>query len=237
MDKFVVMISGANRGIGLEIAKKLFQDTKYYLSLGVRNIEDIDLSRDFPDSDRVLVNHYDALESETGRLWINHTREKFSQIDGLVNNAGILRSCSMDDYDERVLDEMWQVNTKAPVTLTHDLWNDLKQSGKGRIVNLVSVAGKSTRGDQFGYNLTKHAMMAFTHSLRQAGWGDGIRVTAICPGWVNTDMATRAEICQLSPEEMTQPGDVAKLVKMVMELPNTAAVADITVNSICGPFF
>ena len=74
------------------------------------------------------------------------------------------------------------------------------------------------------------------HSNRQAVWDDGVRACAICPGWVNTDMA-ETPLCTLSPEEMTQPIDVARLIKTALELPNTASMAELTVNSMCDAHF
>lgn len=237
MEKFVVMISGANRGIGFEIAKTLFQEEKFHLSLGIRDLNSLNISEHFPDPNRVSMYHYDAQDPDLCSQWIENTLKKFSQIDCLVNNSGILRSCGIDNYNEKNLDDMWLVNTKGPITLTQQAWEYLKQSKKSRIINIVSIAGKTTRPDEFGYNLTKHALLAFTHSIRQAGWDDGIRATAICPGWVNTQMATSSGICGLSSDQMTQPVTIAELVKMAIELPNTGSVAEIVVNAQCGQFF
>ena len=237
LEKFVIMISGANRGIGLAIASTLFQEQNFHLSLGVRNTESIDIRKQFPDEARIHVEYYDATKPETASAWVNSTLEKFSQIDSLVNNAAILQPCGIENYDEDKLDSMWLVNTKAPITLTKHVWDHLKRSGKSRIINIVSTAGKITRPEDFGYYLTKHALLAFTHSIRQAGWQHGIRCTAICPGWVNTNMANSSEICDLAPAEMIQPAEVAKLVKTAIELPNTASVAEIVVNAQCGEFF
>ena len=151
MDKFVVMISGANRGIGLAIAKVLSQDKSIYLSIGVRNTNSIDLCKHLLEADRVHVEHYDASKPETVTTWIENTLAIFGQIDGLVNNAAILFSCGIENYSETSL-----------------AWEYLKQSGKSRVINLVSIAGKMTCPDEFGYNLTKHALLAFTHRARSS---------------------------------------------------------------------
>jgi NAD(P)-dependent dehydrogenase (short-subunit alcohol dehydrogenase family) len=71
-------------------------------------------------------------------------------------------------------------------------------------------------------------VIALNHTVRRAGWEDGIRATAICPGFVNTDMATG--LADLPPEAMTQPGDIARLVANTIEMPNSASVAEILVN-------
>jgi NAD(P)-dependent dehydrogenase (short-subunit alcohol dehydrogenase family) len=76
--------------------------------------------------------------------------------------------------------------------------------------------------------MSKFAAVALTHGLRHAGWDQGIRATAICPGFVATDMATA--ISDVDPAVMTQPEDVARLVELALDLPNTASVPEVAVN-------
>jgi NAD(P)-dependent dehydrogenase (short-subunit alcohol dehydrogenase family) len=64
--------------------------------------------------------------------------------------------------------------------------------------------------------------------VRRAGWDDGVRATAVCPGFVNTDMA--AGLADLPPDAMTQPGDIATIVVNTLELPNTASMAELLIN-------
>ena len=71
-------------------------------------------------------------------------------------------------------------------------------------------------------------MVALTHQLRRDGWESGIRATAICPSFVRSDMAEG--ITSVPPETMTQPEDLAELVATILALPNTASVAELTVN-------
>jgi NAD(P)-dependent dehydrogenase (short-subunit alcohol dehydrogenase family) len=94
-------------------------------------------------------------------------------------------------------------------------------------VNVVSLAGKRVRGDNAGYSMSKFAALALTHGTRRAGWRDGVRVTALCPAWVATDMASHAEV---PPKEMIQPEDLCELVATVLALPNNASIAELLVN-------
>lgn len=237
MNKYVVMLSGANRGIGLAIVREFYKDTKYCLSLGMRNTNNFDLNEFKTAKERLLVAHYDANNPVTGSAWIKNTLEKFGKIDSLINNAGILKSCGIENFNLENLDALWRVNTRAPILLTQEVWQHLKNSGQGRVINIVSIAGKISISNEFGYNISKHALLAYTHTLRQTGWNDGIRATAICHGWVNTDMAQTSKFCQLTSEAMTQPEDVAKLIKTIIELPNTASISELIINAECGQFF
>ena len=162
------------------------------VSLGVRNLDRISQELSSLASDRTFVCRFDALHPPTAKTWIEDTLSRFGAIDALVNNAGILRQVGFDDPDdgEANLDEMWAVNVKAPFRLTKLALPHLRKSPNGRIVNIASTDGKRyrDRSVSVGYAMSKHALMAVTHAARFAGWDDGVRVTAILPGAVYTDL-------------------------------------------------
>ncbi len=219
------MISGASRGIGRHIAEQLLAGG-YRLTLGVRDsaaLAGTALARG------AQVDHFawEASDPDSSVAWVNEAKARFGRIDALINNAGVLRRYQIEDDDESALDEMLEVNLKGPLRLTRAALPLLRQSGEGRVINLVSMSGKRVKGISAGYNMSKYAQLALTHATRNLGWDDGIRVTAVCPSWVNTDMAT---ISTMPPEQMTQPADIARLVQTIIELPNTAHLNEVTVN-------
>jgi NADP-dependent 3-hydroxy acid dehydrogenase YdfG len=224
----VVMISGSRRGIGAAIAKRLLAEG-YAVSLGVRHPEDggwwQHLDR---DEGNVLVHDYEATDIGAGTSWVCETSDHFGRIDALVNDAGIMRTVTLEEEDESAYAELWNVNVMAPLRVTRAAFPFLKATGNGRVINIASLAGKRVRGDQVGYAMTKHAMLALTHSIRRSGWEYGIRATAICPGMVATDMTSQSK--SLKALEMIQPEDVAQIVQTVLTLPNTAAIAEVLVN-------
>jgi NAD(P)-dependent dehydrogenase (short-subunit alcohol dehydrogenase family) len=174
-----------------------------------------------------LTSAYDALEPASAAAWVESTLARFGQIDGLVNNAGVLRYASVEDGSDEDFEHLWQVNAMGPLRLTRLALPHLKRCGHGRIVNLVSLSGKRVRGDSAAYPMSKFAALALTHATRRAGWDSGVRITAVCPSYVATEMVSGAAV---PPEEMIQPGDLAELVATVMALPNTASVAELLVN-------
>ncbi|RMD69109.1 MAG: SDR family NAD(P)-dependent oxidoreductase [Cyanobacteria bacterium J149] len=221
----VILISGASRGIGRSIAEKLLQDG-YYLSLGVREPNYLQ-NTVFANHERVLIQPYEAKEKQSPIDWVKATIDKFGRLDGVINFAGILERIQFEDDNEEGLDRLFEVNVKAPWRLTREAFPYLKQSGKGRIINLVSMSGKRVKGTLAGYSMSKFAFLALSQSMRNAGWEDGIRVTAICPSFVNTDMAKGVK---LDSETITQPEDVADIVKTILKLPNTAYVGEVLIN-------
>lgn len=231
----IVMISGVTRGIGAATAARLYADG-YRLSLGVRDAGRVaeDLRA---DKDRVLVAPYDASDpGAAARSWVAATVERFGGIDALVNNAGIVNRVGFENAEEADLDAMLTVNVKGPFMVTKEAWPYLKQNGGGKVVNLASLGGLRVKvAESCIYAMSKHAIMALTHSLRMGGWDDGIRVTAICPGPVDTDMM--AGVGSLTSEDMIQPDTVAGLIAHALALPRNASVPFIPINAVAEQLY
>ena len=228
-DGRVILISGANRGIGLAIARCLYE-AGFNLSLAASDTASLEPVIADWSPDRVMTARYDAQDKQTHRDWIDGTIARFGRIDGLINNAGIAESVAVDDLEdnEAALDRLWAVNVKAPLSMTRIALPHLRKSGNGRVVNVASLAGKAVFGSGVGYSMTKFAAVALSHATRHAGWADGVRCTALCPGYVATDMTSKVESVPM--EQMTTPEDLAELVKTVISLSNTASIAELIVN-------
>jgi len=224
----VVMLSGATRGIGLAIARRLYADG-YTLSLGVRRPGAAVLS-EF-DRTRTLVQRFEAEQAETAAGWVEATLKRFGRLDVLINNAGILRPLDLRSGDESVLDEMWAVNVKAPFRLIRLALPYLEAAGHGRIVNLASTDGKRYRDSvSVAYAMTKHAIMALTHAAKFAGWEKGVRVSALCPGAVDTELIA-AIPGVTAPTNRIAPETIAEAVAFLIRLPDSASVAELVMNT------
>lgn len=220
----VVMVSGASRGIGRAVTERLLA-AGFLVSAGVRD------RRGLAEDARLMLHRYDAESLESAEAWVAATAARFGRIQGLVNAAGINPKVTLLDEDETALDAMWRVNVKGPLRLTRLAMPYLKACGDGRVVNLSSLSGKRVRNPFVGYAMTKHAVMALTHATRKEGWEHGVRATAVCPGFVRTDMT--ADVEKWPRERMIDPADLAQLVEQMLVLPSTAVVAELLVN--CQP--
>ena len=224
----VVMVSGANRGIGRAIALAC-QARGYKLSLGVRKPETLAEL----EADDVLLHEYDAERPDTATAWTQATLARFGRLDGLVNNAGLYLRARIEDGEEADFDRLWAVNVKGPLKLIQLALPHLNEAGHGRIINLISLAGKRVPSDDSaGYAMSKHAALALHHATRRAGWEHGVRATAVCPGLVATDMVSWSKVPR---EEMIDPADLAELITTVMALPDHAVVAELMVNCRLEP--
>ena len=227
-----ILISGATRGIGKAIALKLLKEG-HSLSLGVRKRENLintplDPNSNNPES--FLVHTYDARDQKSSKLWVDKTVETFKSIDTIIHCAGIFKRTNLifNDNEMQEIEDLWKVNVMGPWILTKDAWKYLSISNSARIIVLVSMSGKRSKGKLASYSMSKFALMSLCQTMRNEGWGKGIRVTAICPGWVNTDMAK--EINHFPKNEMTQPNDIANICSNLLDLPNNSIPFEIALN-------
>ena len=223
----VILVSGANRGIGFAIAEALYRKG-YTVSLGVRDPGKLQDAIAHWNELRLQTAHYEATDWKTHAAWVESAVERFGRIDGMVNNAGIGSRATLRDIDERELDRIFAVNCKAPLNMIRHALPHLEASGAGRIVNIASLSGKRVRNDHIAYNMSKFAVLALTHSVRRLGWDKGVRATALCPSFVRTDMTAGTD--RIAAELMSDPADIAELVATLIGLPNTAAIAELLVN-------
>ena len=221
------MVSGANRGIGLAVAERLHDDG-YLVSLGARDTEVLKKATERLDAERVLRFRFDATDRESHEDWVKSTAERFGKIDAIVNNAGISSKVTIEDDDEETFDLLFEVNTKSPLRMIRLTLPYLKEAGNGRIINVVSLSGKRVRNLHIAYTMSKFAAVGLTHSARRIGWEHGIRASAVCPAYVNTDMPNDSG--NVLREDMTQPSDLATLISTLIALPNNAVVAELLVN-------
>lgn len=228
-----IMISGANRGLGNAIARRLHADG-FTVSVGGRDLDALRAAMEGCDEDRLLCHTYDALEAGSDRAWVDATVTRFGRLDGIVNNAGVMDTTPLEDLTEEALDWMIAVNLKAPLRLTQLALSHLRAAGSGRVVNISSLSGIRVNGTfAHGYAMSKHAVMALTEATKQVGWSDGIRVTAVCPGYIATDMTADFDD---DPSSMLDPDDIAKLISTTISLPNTASVAQLNVACRLEPY-
>ncbi|NVN09990.1 SDR family NAD(P)-dependent oxidoreductase [Nguyenibacter vanlangensis] len=218
----VVMISGANRGIGLVLAEEL-RGQGWVVSAGVRDPAAFSLGAPH------LVHGFDATAGGAERDWVEATVARYGRVDAIIANAGVMIPHSILDCSEDEMSLMLEVNLRSPIRLVRAAWPHLAACGAGRVVVIASLSGKRVKSAESGpYAMTKHAAVALAHSIKRTGWAAGIRATAVCPGFVATDMAR--SITTRADETMTQPQDVARMIAAVLDLPNTANVSELCIS-------
>jgi NAD(P)-dependent dehydrogenase (short-subunit alcohol dehydrogenase family) len=185
------------------------------------------------DAERRLVAAYEARAAKSAQDWVAATLARFGRIDALIANAGIAHDADIETGTEADLDVMWDVNAKGPWRLIQAAFPHLKATGAGRIVGIASMSGKRVKGATMtGYAMSKFALVALIRGVRHSGWPHGIRATAICPGYVATDMTADASFPTAS---MTPPETIASLAALAIGLPNEATMPELAVNCVLEP--
>ena len=229
-----ILITGANRGIGNAIAIQALKDGNR-VSLGIRNKETLkqtklDLKK--YGKEKVFIDYYDALDNDSVKSWVKNTKAYFGKINGVIHCAGIFKNIGLNfpDKEFNELEQLWKVNLLGPWQLTKEIWKDLEDDGDARIQVLVSMSGKRSKGNLAGYTTSKFALLGLCQTIRNVGWDKGIRITAICPGWVNTDMSGKVKI--INKEDMIQTSDIALLSSTLLKLPKSSVPFELQLNCL-----
>jgi NAD(P)-dependent dehydrogenase (short-subunit alcohol dehydrogenase family) len=195
-DPMIALVTGANRGIGLEVCRQLARQGATVL-LGSRDAAQGEaaaaaLAR---DGFRVAPRQLDVTdEASIDRLRDSVERE-FGRLDALVNNAAILYDTwqRASTADLTVVRAALETNTFGPWRMCRAFLPLLRRSAHGRIVNVSSASGALANlgAGTPAYSLSKVALNALTQMLAAELRGSGILVNAVCPGWVATDMGGR----------------------------------------------
>ena len=228
----VAVLTGAGGGIGRATAEKLAQLGMKLVLLGGNNREKLEKTRE-------TVEKYSEAVAIPGNLTdldfldfgAEQSAEAWGGVDVLVNNAGIAQSAGIETIDPEEFDRIMAINFRAPFFLTQKLLPCLKQSSAATIINICSVVAHAGYPLQSVYTASKHAMLGFTKSLAREYCKEGIRVHAISPGGVYTDMV-KISRPDLTPEGMIMPEDIAELVCFFLENRNNAVVDEIIVHRV-----
>lgn len=189
----VALVTGGNRGIGLEVARQLAQKGMTVI-MGTRILEKgLAAAEKLPEGEgRVMPYQLDVTDSKSIDQLAKWVEQEFGHLEILVNNAGILYDTwqRASTADLNVVQEAYATNTLGAWRVCQALLPLIRQSQSGRIVNVSSGAGSlaSMGAGTPAYSTSKAALNAFTRLLAAELEGTGILVNAVCPGWVATEM-------------------------------------------------
>lgn len=196
-DMRIALVSGANRGIGLETVRQLARKG-VMAAIGSRDRSKGQAAADSLKSEglEVPVVVLDVVDQLSCRAAVDEVVAMFGRLDIVVNNAGILidgpnamATSVLDTPIDRVL-ETFRVNTVGALQLTQAALPLMQKNGYGRFVNLSSGLGQlAEMGKGWpAYRMSKAALNALTRTLAAELAGSNIKVNSMCPGWVRTDM-------------------------------------------------
>jgi 3-oxoacyl-[acyl-carrier protein] reductase len=206
----VALITGASRGIGLAIARRLGQ-MGAHVSICARDQARLDASAASLRAEKIetLAVSADIARAEQVSSLIQKTRQELGPIDILVNNAGIGLFGPYHGFGEADWDRVMDTNLKSVFLLSRAVAPEMIRRQTGHIINISSLAGKNTFANGAIYCASKWGLLGLSGSMAEDLRGYGIRVSAICPGSVATEFSGHSG---KDPSKLLQPEDIAHAV-------------------------
>jgi NAD(P)-dependent dehydrogenase (short-subunit alcohol dehydrogenase family) len=218
------LVTGGSSGIGLGVARML-REEGFALTLAARTAERLSAAAAPLEALTVTTDVCDEADCE--RAVATHV-EVHGGLDVLVNSAGVGFVGALDRLELKRIDLQLDVNLRAPILITRAALPHLR-AARGLVVNVASIAGTVPVPELPVYAATKAALISLTHSLNAALEDDGVRVHALCPGFVDTPMAS---FSGLHGTEMIQPEDCAEVVRMLLRLGPRARVPQVVIERV-----
>lgn len=221
--KKIVLITGASNGLGKEIAKLLII-RDYYLILTGKNEKDLE---EFMKYDDVTIVPGDLTKKTTRDLLDQAVKEQ-KRLDILINNAGITFVQPFLHNTEEQLEAIMEINLKAPMLLTRQLYPLMVQQQSGHIININSAAGIVAKANHTMYSAVKFGLKGFTDSLRLEAKPNRIRVTSIFPGGINTELYRNQP--EIPKNTYMDPVKIAGLVVQLVETDPSVSPDELVIN-------
>src|SRR5690349_9203275 len=231
MAQRAAIVTGASSGIGLAIAEMLGEEG-YGLTVAARRPEKLEAAagglRDKGYEVEVVAG---PLGDEEGvKAVVDAHRARFGRLDVLVNNAGVGIGAPVAEIDTKKLDIQLGVNLRSIILFYRECVDLLRATGaehqRALVVNTASIAGKRGQPWLSVYSATKGAVVNFTEAMHKELSQEGIKSTALCPGFVDTPMTDFVK-GSVPAEEMISPRDIALAVRMLLQVSPACIVPEI----------
>ncbi|WP_315137212.1 SDR family oxidoreductase [Achromobacter marplatensis] len=237
----VILITGASSGIG-EGAARLLAAQGHRLVIGARRTDRLaELSASIEASGGIVrYRELDVTSAEDGAAFARFALDEFGRIDVLVNNAGVMPLSPLNALKVDEWDRMIDVNIRGVLHGIAAVLPTMEAQGLGQIINISSIGGLSVSPTAAVYCATKFAVRAISDGLRQET--DKIRVTVICPGVVESELADSIsdETARSAMQEFRRiaitPDAIARAIAYAVEQPAEVDVSEIVVRPTASPF-
>ena len=189
----VALVTGGGRGIGRAIARTL-AERGAWVAVAARSAHEIEaVEHEIQAAGGVGASiAVDVADPDSVQAMVERVRDRFGAVSVLVNNAGIHNPKPFLDYTTAEWRRMLDVNVLGTVNVTRAVLPSMLDARHGRVINIASTAGKYGSLFQSPYNASKHAVVGLTRCLALETAGRGVRVNAVCPGFVDSGLIDRA---------------------------------------------
>lgn len=228
-----IVVTGAAQGVGLVTATVLAQAHYRVILLDLQSVDaQVDQLRS--GGAQVAGLSGDVASEPFVRQLAKGLARDYGAVDGLVNNAGISLICPAEQTSAAQWQRVMDINLFGPFLLCRYLGAQMLARRQGSIVNVASIAGLAGVSHRSAYNASKHGLIGLTHTLAAEWGGRGVRVNAVCPGWIKTEMDAAdqdsgayadADIVNRVPlARFAKPQDVAEAIAFLIDTERSAFV-------------
>ena len=217
-----ILVTGASRGLGLAIARKLADDGDKVIALARRAGPDLGAAMSAAPG-QIVFEAVDLSDIDALPEMVRALRKAHGPVFGLVNNAGLGTEGLLATMHNSQIEALIRLNTLSPIVFTKYVVRSMMADGRGRIVNMSSIIGSTGYNGLAAYGATKAAMIGFTKSLAREVGKLGITVNAVAPGFVETELTgsmteeDRRRIAGRSAlRRLVEPEDVANAVAYLL---------------------
>ena len=240
LDGKVAAITGASSGIGAATALALVEEGAT-VTLAARRTERIDdlAERIIASGGNAVAIETDVTDEKQATAFVERTNEELGRLDILVNNAGVMLLGPVAGAPTEQWRQMIDVNLLGLLYCTHAALPIMGAAGSGDIVNVASVAGRIAAMGSGVYNMTKWGVVGFSEALRQECALAGVRVTAIEPGWVDTELqghnehplvVERMNALIDTIDKILEPEDIARAINFAVTQPPHVSVNEMLIR-------
>jgi 3-hydroxybutyrate dehydrogenase len=203
-----VFITGGGTGIGLATARALAPTGARFTLVGRDGARVQSAAEEFEQAQGFSCDVADEASVESA---FAQARDRYGSIDILINNAGITPSAPLDRMELSMWNQTLAINLTGAFLCSRAALADMYANKWGRIVNVASIAGLQGAAYITAYCASKHGMIGMTRALAKEAAKKGVTVNAICPGYVETDIVTRAAENIASKTKLTEEEAKASL--------------------------
>jgi 3-oxoacyl-[acyl-carrier protein] reductase len=234
----VVIVTGATRGIGRAIAERMLAEGASVALCG-RTQQSIDRAlsalgaSDKAIADRIFSMPADVSDIEDVRRFVTAVNARFGRIDVLVNNAGAGVFRGVADLSPEEWQRMIGLNLTGAYYCCHEVLPIFRHWRGGDIINISSLAGKNAFAGGAAYNASKFGLNGFSEAMMLDYRNEGIRVSTIMPGSVDTDFGGKQPAAETEHQRTawkTAPEDIAEIVVTLLKMPRRTTISQIEVR-------